>query len=354
MDRATVEIYEREARAYAERRSAQHLERAAALAARRLPGLPLADLGCGPGGYLATLGGSGPVVGLDAAGAMIALARERAPDAPAVQADLERLPFRRGALGAAWARNSYLHVRKVHLPLALAHLHAALAVSAPVTLSVLSGDSEGPWPDDDFPGRMFSAWEPGHLEDVLTGAGFADVRVEVDGDTWADVRRARTLPDTVGPSMRALVCGLNPSVTAADAGYGFAGPSNRFWPAAVAAGLVARPRDPVAALTVDGVGMTDLVKRATPRAAELGPAEYHAGIAPVGRLVGWLQPEVVVFVGLAGVRAAIDRYATAGELPGGFAGVPAYVMPSTSGLNAHSRPAELVEHLRAALELTDG
>jgi len=34
--------------------------------------------------------------------------------------------------------------------------------------------------------------------------------------------------------------------------------------------------------------------------------------------------------------------------PEGFGGVPAYVMPSTSGLNAHSRPADLAEHLRAA------
>jgi hypothetical protein len=28
-------------------------------------------------------------------------------------------------------------------------------------------------------------------------------------------------------------------------------------------------------------------------------------------------------------------------------------MPSTSGLNAHSRPADLADHLRAAVALTD-
>jgi hypothetical protein len=37
-----------------------------------------------------------------------------------------------------------------------------------------------------------------------------------------------------------------------------------------------------------------------------------------------------------------------------LAGVPTYVMPSTSGLNASSRPADLVEHLRAVAALADG
>jgi TDG/mug DNA glycosylase family protein len=151
--------------------------------------------------------------------------------------------------------------------------------------------------------------------------------------------------------MRVLVCGLNPSLVAADAGFGYAGPTNRFWPAAVAAGLVSRPRDPDHALAADHVGMTDLVKRATPAAAAVTPDEYQAGAARVARLVEWLRPAVVLFVGLSGWRAAVDRAAAAGWQPGGFAGTPAYVMPSTSGLNAHATPAILVEHMRAALRV---
>ncbi len=38
--------------------------------------------------------------------------------------------------------------------------------------------------------------------------------------------------------MRLLVSGLNPSLHAADAGVGYIGPGNRFWPAVAAAGLV--------------------------------------------------------------------------------------------------------------------
>jgi double-stranded uracil-DNA glycosylase len=353
MERATVEVYEREAAAWDARRPPRHRPRAAALGDRALPGMPRVDLGCGPGGYLADLGQ--PVVGVDAARAMLTLARDKEPGALLVQADLEALPFRDATLGAAWARNTYLHVRRERLPLALARLHWALAVEAPLELSMALGDDDGLWPEDDFPGRLFSRWRPEPLRDLLVGAGFDVDDVAVDHDVvWARARRARTLPDTVGPGMRILVCGLNPSLVAADAGFGYAGATNRFWPAAVTAGLVSRPRDPLHAVVAHRVGMTDLVKRATPGAGELTPAEYRAGAERVRRLVEWLRPGVVLFVGLAGWRAAVDGAAVAGPQPQPFGSAPAYVMPSTSGRNAHARSAELVTHMRRALELGEG
>ena len=120
---------------------------------------------------------------------------------------------------------------------------------------------------------------------------------------------------------------------------------------AVAAGIVTRAREPLGSLAADGVGMTDLVKRATPNADSLLPAEYEAGAQRVRRLVAWLQPGVVLFVGLAGFRAAIARRAVPGPQPARFGGVPAYVMPSTSGRNARTGPAELAGHMRDALAL---
>jgi TDG/mug DNA glycosylase family protein len=268
---------------------------------------------------------------------------------PLVQADLEALPFRDGGLGGAWGRNTYVHVPKKRLPLALAHLHRSLALGAPAVLTALVGDDEGVLTDRDLPGRFFSRWPPDSFAEVVAGAGLAVESVEVVNDAaWVWARRDRTLPDFVGPGMRLLVCGLNPSLVAADAGYGYAGATNRFWPAAVAAGLVTRPREPLAVLSVDGVGMTDLVKRATPRADELSPEEYRAGAERVRRLVSWLRPAAVLFVGLAGWRAAVERRAVAGWQADGFAGVPAYVMPSTSGLNAHTSLSELADHMRRA------
>ncbi len=221
--------------------------------------------------------------------------------------------------------------------MALARLHRTLEVGACVTLALRPRD-----------GR----WEPDAAADLVGGAGF-DLVAPVAGPDVA-ARRARTLPDTVGPGMRVLVCGLNPSLVAADAGFGYAGATNRFWRAVTEAGLVTRPRDPFAALEDDGMGMTDLVKRATPSASDLDRQEYVDGAARVRRLADRLRPGLVLFVGLAGWRAAVDRRALPGLQPEPFGGVPAYVMPSTSGRNASTSFAELVDHGRAAAGSVSG
>ena len=225
------------------------------------------------------------------------------------------------------------------VPMTLARLHWDTPVGRPLTVEVKRGDPEGELID--------------RLRDVVVGAGFAVDDVVVEGlSIRMQASRERTLPDTVGPGMRLLVCGLNPSLYAADAGVGFARPGNRFWPAARAAAIVERDRHPVDALVHHGMGMTDLVKRATTGASVLTAAEYRDGSARVERLVRWLRPAAVCFVGLAGWRAAVDARAAAGEQAAGFGGVPAYVMPSTSGANAHARLDDLADHLRAAAALS--
>lgn len=228
------------------------------------------------------------------------------------------------------ARISYVRLPGVRLPAALFELHRSVQVGCEVEVEA-------------------SARTPGWLHDVLTGAGFSPIEVEEDrGVARVRARRDRSIADSVGPGMRLLACGLNPSEFAADAGVGFARPGNRFWPAALAAGLVTRDRDPMHALVVDGLGMTDLVKRATPRSSDLDPDEYRAGLGRVRRLVEWLGPAAVCFVGLQGYRIAVDRKAVAGWQGDPLGGVPTYVMPSTSGLNAHASHDDLTAHLRAA------
>jgi TDG/mug DNA glycosylase family protein len=149
--------------------------------------------------------------------------------------------------------------------------------------------------------------------------------------------------------MRLLVVGLNPSLYSADAGAGFARPGNRFWPAAQAAGLITRVRDPRHALLHHGIGMTDLVKRATRAASELTVDEYVHGVERVARLVAWLEPAAVCVVGLSGWRAAVDRRAEPGLQPEPLGGRPVYLMPNPSGLNAHAQVPDLAEHFRRAL-----
>ena len=213
---------------------------------------------------------------------------------------------------------------------------------------------------DDLPGRTFYAWDTVHLDDLLVGAGFEGGTAALDTRTidghdvscvWAETTRVRSIADTVGAGMRLLVCGLNPSLHAADAGIGFVTPGNRFWPAAIEAGLASRDRDPDHALHHHRLGMTDLVKRATPRAAELTRPEYGRGLDRLERICERLQPGAVCFVGLAGWRAAADRNATAGPQFQRLGGRPVYLMPSTSGLNGSSQHPDFVEHFHAALAL---
>lgn len=190
-----------------------------------------------------------------------------------------------------------------------------------------------------------ATWPAELLASVLEGAGL----VESTGG-W---ERTRTLADTVDASMRILVVGLNPSPLSADVGVGFARPGNRYWPAALASGIVSVDRDPLHGLVAHHVGMTDLVKRATARADELGASEYRDGVVRLGRVVEWLAPGIVCVVGLTGWRHAVDKRAVAGPQPELLGGRPVYLMPNPSGLNAHITVDGLAEHFREVARLAD-
>ncbi len=177
---------------------------------------------------------------------------------------------------------------------------------------------------------------PISCEQLMEGAGFHG--------TGSEYVRQRTLPDIIGPSMRVLICGLNPSLNAADAGVGFVTAGNRFWPAAQAAGIVTSDRQPAEALATDRVGFTDLVKRATPRADEVTVAEFRAGVTRLERLSKWLEPEVIVMVGLGGWRGGQNRKAKAGWQTETLGGRPVYIMPNTSGINTHISLEGLTKH----------
>lgn len=359
MDRTTVDVYEQRGAEWASRRTPVRRDDALAFARRVRRGGRRLDVGAGAGRYTNELGatGEGDVIAFDAARTMLELLGDAAPSALRVQADLERLPFAPSSFAGAWANMCYQHVPRTAVPMALADLHHAVEVGGIVDLQVLHGDHDGhDLPDDDIGGRFFAGWREQHLRDVLAGAGFTVESVAVHPEhevVRAAAVRARTLADTVAGGMRVLVCGLNPSIYSADRGVGYARPGNRFWPAAVEAGLVTRALDPRHALVHDWVGITDLCKRATVASAELSRAEYVEGAGRVQRLVEWLQPGVVLFVGMEGWRKAIDRRAVAGLQPAPFGGRPAYVMPSTSGLNASTSRASLVAHMKTALAIAD-
>ena len=216
------------------------------------------------------------------------------------------------------------------LPRRLAQLHLELPDDAKIEL--------------ELPGRL----EETDLDDLLESAGFEPLSLSRNGPALrVRARRCLALPDYLRPRLELLVCGLNPSLYSAQTGIPFGRPGNRFWPAARSAGLIEEERAPIAALA-RGLGFTDLCKRPTRSADELTNAEYAAGLDRLARLAQRYRPRAICLVGLDGWRSCVDRRAAPGPLAERVGGRPVYLMPSTSGRNAHSSLASLAAHLRKA------
>ena len=147
----------------------------------------------------------------------------------------------------------------------------------------------------------------------------------------------------VGPRLRVLFVGINPSLYSAQAGHHFARPGNRFWPALHAAGFTPRllRPDEDGELPTHGIGVTNIAARPTRAAAEITAAELRAGAGELERLVRRHAPRLVAVVGLTAYRTAFARPAAAMGLQSEqIGGRPVWVLPNPSGLNAHYKPAD--------------
>jgi double-stranded uracil-DNA glycosylase len=167
----------------------------------------------------------------------------------------------------------------------------------------------------------------------------------------------RTLPDLVGPGLRVLLVGINPSLWSGWSGYHFGRPSNRLWQTLHDAGLTPRrlaPED-TAELQAAGIGITNLVARATARADELADDEIRAGVPRLRELVAEWRPPAVAVLGVSAYRVAFARpKAVVGRQPESFEGSALWVLPNPSGLNAHyQQPALTAEYAALRRSLDD-
>jgi double-stranded uracil-DNA glycosylase len=174
-----------------------------------------------------------------------------------------------------------------------------------------------------------------------------------------DAFRGAEVPDLVGPGVRLLFVGINPGLWTAAVQTHFAHPANRFYPALLAAGIIDRPIDPSAGMddadrayfVGRGLGITNLVSRASARADELTADELRTGGALLEERVADWRPTVVAIAGITAYRAAFGvRKAVAGLQPERLAGAELWVVPNPSGLNAHDTVATLATAYRAAAE----
>jgi TDG/mug DNA glycosylase family protein len=160
----------------------------------------------------------------------------------------------------------------------------------------------------------------------------------------------KPLRDVVGPDLKVLFCGINPSLMSFERGHHFARPGNRFWPALHQSGWTPRLMTPDedADLPALGIGITNVVDRPTRAAAELSDDELREGAAALAELVGRIQPGVVAIVGLGAYRVGFGKPdATVGPQDEPIGGRPAWVLPNPSGLNAHYQLPDLVREFAA-------
>ncbi|MGA5518379.1 G/U mismatch-specific DNA glycosylase [Streptomyces pseudogriseolus] len=171
-----------------------------------------------------------------------------------------------------------------------------------------------------------------------------------------EAARDRLVPDVVADGLRVLFCGINPGLMTAATGHHFARPGNRFWPALHRSGFTPRLLAPSEQheLLSYGLGITNVVARATARADELTAEEYRQGGRELAVKVARLRPRWLAVLGVTAYRAAFDdRKAAVGPQVRTIGSSRVWVLPNPSGLNAHWTPTTLAEEfarLREAAE----
>jgi TDG/mug DNA glycosylase family protein len=106
-----------------------------------------------------------------------------------------------------------------------------------------------------------------------------------------------------------------------------------------------------AAFVGRGIGITNLVNKATAKASELSRSDLREGAARLERFVAERRPRVVAVAGLTAYRDAFARpRATAGRQDESLAGAELWVVPNPSGLNAHHTTATLAAAYREPAE----
>lgn len=168
--------------------------------------------------------------------------------------------------------------------------------------------------------------------------------------------RGHEVDDLVGPGLKLLFVGINPGLWTAAVQTHFAHPTNRFYPALAAAGITDYEVDRVAGMTAAdrahlvarGIGITNLVRRASARASELSREELREGGERLRRFVAEHRPAVVAIAGISAYRDAFgERGAALGRQPetldsaNHWSGAALWVVPNPSGLNAHETVATL-------------
>ena len=129
-------------------------------------------------------------------------------------------------------------------------------------------------------------------------------------------------------------------------GHQFARPGNRFWLALYRSGFTRRLLSPFAErdLLQLGLGVTNVVARATAAASELNQEDFKLGGRALRAKVQRYRPRIVAVLGVGAYREAFAHpKAVIGEQPETIGEARVWVLPNPSGLNANYQLNDLVK-----------
>jgi TDG/mug DNA glycosylase family protein len=134
-----------------------------------------------------------------------------------------------------------------------------------------------------------------------------------------------------------LFCGINPGLWTAAIGHHFGRPGNRFWGALHRSGFTPRLLTPYEEreLLGLGVGIVNIVNKATRVAEELTTDDLNRGGKALERQVKRYRPKILAVLGLGAYRLAFSRpKATIGKQDERIGGTDVWVLPNPSGRTA--------------------
>ncbi len=152
--------------------------------------------------------------------------------------------------------------------------------------------------------------------------------------------------------MKLVIVGCNPGERSARVGHYYAGRGNRFWPALYDSGILPELLSHSADKRVIefGVGLTDLVKRATRTAEEIERQEFAEGRILLSQKLEEFAPRVVAFNGKEVYERFAQRRCKLGLQKHKLYGAQVFVVPSVGGSPGADRPVPL-RYFRELAEL---
>lgn len=223
--------------------------------------------------------------------------------------------------------------------------------------------------------RVRDSWYDGSVKDVSEESFISNRRPSPLGgrkptkdDLAAFATDDPNAIDDILPSdssgLKMLIVGINPGLWTAAVNAPFARPGNRFWPSLHQAGLTDYQVDASRGFTAAdeqqllsrGIGLTNLIGRATVRADELSREELREAAAHLIERLDDIRPRAVAIAGITSFRigyrlpkAKFGQQDTS-LIPNWPADVALHVVPQPSGLNAHYQVPDLARIWREVWE----